>query len=78
MLDLDKMQVLLTVVTDGSGVVRQAMVADEDKGRVASDMRLRVFSERAIRAVLDPNCVNLPLPPAMLGESRTFGFRYRP
>ena len=78
MLDLDKMQVLLTVVTDGSGVVRQAMVADEDKGRVASDMRLRVFSERAIRAVLDPNCVNLPLPPAMLGESRTFSFRYRP
>ena len=26
-------------------------------------MRLRVFSERAVRAVMDPNCANLPLPP---------------
>jgi hypothetical protein len=78
MLDLDKMQVLLTVKTDGSGVVRQAMIADEDKGRVGGDMRLRVFSERAIRAVLDPNCANLPLPPAMLGQVREFTFRFRP
>ncbi len=78
MLDLDKMQVLLTVKTDGSGVVHQAVVADEDRGRVAGDMRLRVFSERAIRAVLDPNCANLPLPPTMLGQVREFTFRFRP
>jgi hypothetical protein len=78
MLDLDKMQVLLTVTTDGGGVVRRAGVAPEDTGRVAGNMRLRVFSERAVRAVMDPNCANLPLPPTMLGQIRTFTFRFRP
>ena len=77
-LDLDKMQVLLTVTTDSGGVVRRAIVAPEDVGRVSGDMRLRVFSERAIRAVLDPACASLPLPPAMLGQTREFTFRFRP
>jgi neural Wiskott-Aldrich syndrome protein len=78
MLDLDKMEVLLTVTTDGGGIVRNAIVAPEDAGRVAGNMRLRVFSERAVRAVMDPNCANLPLPQAMLGQVRTFTFRFRP
>ena len=78
MLDLDKMQVLLTVTTDGSGVVRRAVVAPEDTGRIGSNVRLRVFSERAVRAVMDPNCANLPLPGSMLGQVRTFTFRFRP
>lgn len=78
MLDLDKMQVLLTVTTDGGGVVRRAVVASEDMGRVAGNMRLRVFSERAVRAVMDPNCANLPLPANMLGQVRNFTFRFRP
>ena len=78
MLDLDKMEVLLTVTTDASGVVRRADVAPQDEGRVNSNMRLRVFSERARRAVMDPNCANLPLPPNMLGQVRTFTFRFRP
>ncbi len=33
-------------------------------------MRLRVFSERAVRAVMDPNCANLPLPQTLLGQTR--------
>jgi hypothetical protein len=78
MLDLDKMEVLLTVTTDGGGVVRRAIVAPEDAGRVSGNMRLRVFSERAVRAVMDPNCANLPLPPTLLGQIRTFTFRFRP
>jgi hypothetical protein len=78
MLDLDKMQVLLTVTTDAGGVVRDAVVAPEDVGRVSGNMRLRVFSERAVRAVRDPNCANLPLPQNMLGQIRTFTFRFRP
>jgi hypothetical protein len=78
MLDLDKMEVLLTVTTDGGGVVRRAVVSPEDAGRVASSMRLRVFSERAVRAVMDPNCANLPLPPNLMGQVRTFTFRFRP
>jgi hypothetical protein len=78
MLDLQKMQVLLTVTTDAGGVVRRAVVADDDVGRVSSDMRLQVFAERAVRAVLDPNCANLPLPQNMLGQTRVFTFRFRP
>jgi hypothetical protein len=78
MLDLDKMEVLLTVTTDGGGVVRRAVVAQDDVGRVSGNPRLRVFSERAVRAVLDPNCANLPLPQPMLGQTRVFTFRFRP
>ena len=78
MLDLDKMQVLLSVTTDASGTVRMAAVAPEDQGRVSGNPRLRVFSERAVRAVLDPQCANLPLPSAMLGQTRVFTFRFRP
>jgi hypothetical protein len=77
-LDLDKMQVLLTVTTDATGVARQAVVAPEDQGRVAGDMRLRVFSERAVRAVLDPHCANLPLPQNMLGKTNVLTFRFSP
>jgi neural Wiskott-Aldrich syndrome protein len=78
MLDLDKMEVLLTVTTDAAGVVRRAVVAQDESGRVGGNARLRVFSERAIRAVLDPNCANLPLPQPMLGQTRVFTFRFRP
>ena len=77
-LDLDKMQVLLTVTTDGNGVARRAEVASEDTGRVAGDTRLRVFSERAVRAVLDPHCANLPLPQTMLGKTNVLKFRFSP
>ena len=77
-LDLDKMQVLLTVNTDGGGVVRRAIVAPEDEGRVRSNPRLRAFSERAVRAVMDPTCANLPLPAAMLGRDRTLTFVFKP
>ena len=44
----------------------------------AGNMRLRVFAERAVRAVLDPKCANLPLPQPMLGQTRMFTFRFRP
>ena len=60
---------MLTVTTDGGGVVRTRVVAPEDSGRVTGNPRLRVFSERAVRAVLDPNCANLPLPQPMLGQN---------
>ena len=78
MLDLDKMEVLLTVTTDGGGVVRRAIVAPEDAGRVAGNMRLRVFSERAVRAVMDPNCANLPLPQTDAGADADVHLPIRP
>jgi hypothetical protein len=78
MLDLDKMQVLLTVTTDANGEVRRAEVASADLGRVAGDPRLRVFSERAVRAVMSPQCANLPLPRSMLGKTNVLTFRFSP
>jgi hypothetical protein len=74
----DGMEVLIEVTTDGGGVVRRAVVAPPEVARVAADPRLRMFAERAVRTVMDPNCANLPLPPAMLGSVRTFLFRFRP
>ncbi len=59
---MDKMQVLLTVTTNGADVARQAVVAPEDQSRVAADSRLRMFADRAVRAVLDPQCANLHVP----------------
>jgi hypothetical protein len=76
-LDLDKMHVLLTVVTDTSGVVREATVAPPDQGKL-SDPRFRVFTERAIRAVLSPSCADLPLPNFMLGKVNRLTFRFSP
>lgn len=76
-LDLDKMQALLTVTTDASGVVRQASVAPSDQGRLA-DPRFRAFAERAVRAVMDPTCANLPLPRSMLGKVNVLTFRFSP
>jgi neural Wiskott-Aldrich syndrome protein len=78
MLDLDKMHVLLTVTTDATGVARQAVVASPDLGRVAADPRLRVFFERARRAVLDPSCASLPLPQSMLGKTNVLTFQFSP
>ncbi len=78
MLDLDKMQVMLNVTTDASGTARQAVVAPEDQAQVAANPRLRVFSERAVRAVLDPQCAKLPLPETMLGKTAMLTFRFRP
>ncbi|MGH7154373.1 MAG: hypothetical protein ACREF3_10645, partial [Acetobacteraceae bacterium] len=76
-LDLDKMQALLTVTTDGSGVVRQADVAPADQGRLG-DPRFRAFAERAVRAVMDPSCATLPLPRDMLGKINVLTFRFSP
>jgi hypothetical protein len=76
-LDIDKMRVMLTVTTDGGGTVRAAEVAGADVGRMG-DPRFRAFAERARRAVMDVRCANLPLPRALIGERRTFTFRFSP
>jgi hypothetical protein len=70
-------QVLLTVTVDAAGVAREAQVAPSDAGRL-SDPVFRAFAERARRAVLDPTCANLPLPPRMQGQVQTITFRFHP
>lgn len=76
-LDLDKLRVLLTVTVDDAGVARQAVVADEDRGRMG-DPHFRAFAERAVRAVLDARCSNLPVPRDKLGPINTLTFRFSP
>jgi hypothetical protein len=74
---LDKLSVVLTVVTDASGTTRVANVADEDKAKL-SDPIFQAFAERAVRAVMDVRCATLPLPHQMLGRINNLTFRFRP
>ena len=76
-LNLDRMSVVLIVLTDASGTVRQADVGEEDRGRL-SDPIFRAFAERARRAVLDVRCATLPLPRQLLGRGGSLTFRFRP
>jgi len=75
--DVMTFQVLLKVVVDEAGVARQADVAPEDQGRLTNPI-FYAFARRAIDAVLDPRCANLPLPHAMAGQVQQFTFRFRP
>jgi hypothetical protein len=76
-LDIDKQRVMLKVTTDASGVARKAEVAGDDAGRMG-DPRFRAFAERAVRAILDPRCANLPLPNNVLGRVNVLTFRFSP
>ena len=74
---IDKMSVVLNVVTDATGTTRLANVADEDKSKL-SDPVFQAFAERAVRAVMDVRCATLPLPHQMLGHTNNLTFRFRP
>ena len=75
---VNQFKVLLDIITDAAGVVRVATVAPSDQARVDANPELRAFAERAVRAVLDPRCANLPLPSSMLGSVRHLEFRFTP
>jgi hypothetical protein len=77
-LDIDKQRVMLTVTTDAAGVARMAVPAGDDVARMASDPRFRAFAERAIRAIMDPRCANLPLPNNVLGKINVLTFQFSP
>lgn len=76
-LDIDKQRVMLTVTTDAAGVARRAVVAGDDIDRMG-DPRFRAFAERALRAILDARCANLPLPDKVLGKVNVLTFRFTP
>jgi hypothetical protein len=76
-MNIDKLSVVLNVVTDATGTARVANVADEDRGKL-SDPVFQSFAERAIRAVEDVRCATLPLPKQMLGKVNTLKFRFSP
>jgi outer membrane biosynthesis protein TonB len=75
---VDQFQVRLQVDTDENGIARLARVIGADIGRMTADPVFRAFAERAVRAVLDPQCANLPLPHSLLGQRRTLDFRFSP
>jgi hypothetical protein len=66
-LDVDQEQVMLTVTTDATGIARKATVAGDDVGRMG-EPKFRAFAGRAIQAILDPQCANLPLPSNAMGK----------
>ena len=69
----------MTVTVDQAGTVRAVELSSADRGRASSDFAFRAFAERAERAVLDPQCANLPLPANVLGQpAAKFTFRFRP
>jgi neural Wiskott-Aldrich syndrome protein len=74
---LEKQRVLLTVTTDADGVARRAEVAGDDVSRM-SDPRFRAFAARAVRAIIDSRCTNLPLPSTVLGRVNVLTFRFSP
>jgi hypothetical protein len=50
-----------------------------DQARANADEGFRAFAERAERAVLDPTCAKLPVPPDLLGKpAQELTFRFRP
>lgn len=75
---IDQFQVQLKVDVDENGTAREAKVVGPDVARMNADPVFRIFAERGIRAVLDPQCANLPLPHDMLGQRRTLDFRFSP
>jgi outer membrane biosynthesis protein TonB len=74
---VDTFSVELQVKTDATGTVREAVVADQDQGRM-SDPIFNAYAQRAIQAVLNYQCATLPLPSYMLGQPQTFLFDFKP
>jgi outer membrane biosynthesis protein TonB len=70
---------IITVTIDATGEARLADLSDADKARASADPAFRAFAERAERAVLDPTCSKLPVPPDLLGKpAQQLTFRFRP
>jgi hypothetical protein len=76
-LGIETMSVQLLVTFDEQGVSRMAQVGPADQPRLG-DPRFRAYAERAVRAVLDPRCSNLPIPKSDLGRVGQLTFRFKP
>jgi hypothetical protein len=78
--------ILITVVTDDNGIVRNAFISpinaltspSVDASALNADPALRQLAERAIAALMSPKCARLPLSQSMLGHWRVLTFRFAP
>ena len=68
-------QVALIVTTDHLGTARRAVVSKPDAD-LLHDNAYREFVERAIRAVMDVRCADLPIPSNLLGRNTYLSFRF--
>ncbi|MBC7800126.1 MAG: hypothetical protein H7Z10_05855, partial [Gemmatimonadaceae bacterium] len=69
--------VRLIITTDAAGIIRDAKVAPADIARTSSGVA-QAFAGRAVRAALDSQCAQLPLPNALKGQVRTFEITFKP
>ncbi len=67
----------LTVQTDASGTVHNAVVSPQDQSKMG-DPLFNAFAQRAVAAVMNYQCATLPLPSYMLGHNQTFSFDFTP
>lgn len=72
-------QVLLTVTTDATGTVREAIVSPQNTGDMSNPLYY-AFTQRALAAVMNYQCADLGpyLPSNLLGQNETFSFIYQP
>ncbi len=71
--DADQQSARLLITTDAAGIVRDAKVLQTGATPVG-----RTFAERAVRAALDPQCAQLPLPPSLTGSVHKFEILFKP
>jgi hypothetical protein len=67
--------VRVIITTDDGGVVRAAVVTGDDINRM-SDPKFSDFTVRADYALLNQQCVGLPLPPDTVGQVNVLTFRF--
>jgi hypothetical protein len=70
---------VIVVTIDATGTARDVKLSPADASRAGADPAFGVFAERAMHAVLDPQCAQLPVPPALLDKpAQQLTFRFRP
>lgn len=74
--DARNIRVPIKINVSRDGVVQKAEI--QDKSRMASDAAYRTAAESARRAVLDPNCSPLPIPPNKYEIFKEFVFNFDP
>lgn len=72
--DARNIVVKIDISFDKEGIINKAEIVE--KGRVAQDSAYRTAAESARRAVLDPNCSQLPLPAEKLDKFKKEGLRF--
>jgi hypothetical protein len=74
--DADKLVVSIRVWVNPDGRVREARILDQS--RMLKDVFYRTAAESALRAVLNPRCSPLPIPPTKYDQFKEFVLDFNP